>query len=100
MKKFLIATIAVASVISLSACNKQDTPQAQNVVDVTENMADNIDEVADNMATTSGTEMMENKADAMREAGENKADRIDDAADNGASSATLNAMESSAKKVK
>jgi len=92
MKNRILATVAILGLVTLGACNKQDTNQAQNVADVTDNVADNMDAVADNMSTKNGTEMMENKADAVRQAGENKADAIDAAADNGASNATLNKM--------
>ena len=92
MKNRILASVAIVSLVALGACNKQDTNQAQNVADVTDNVADNMDAMADNMTTTNGTEVMENKADAMRAAGENKADAIDEAADNGASNATLNKM--------
>ncbi len=91
MKNRILAGVAIVGLIALGACNKQETPQAQNVADVTDNMADNVDAMADN-ASGNVNDMLENKADTMRAEGSNKAEEIDKAADNGASNATLNAM--------
>ncbi len=98
MKKQFLATAAIISFVALGACNKQDTTQAQNVADVTDNKADNIDAMANNVSDSNLNDKMENQADAVRANGSNAADAIDAAADNGASNATLNAMAKKAAK--
>ena len=95
MKTKFLGVVAIASLVALGGCNKE-TPQAQNVAEVTDNVADNVDVVAEN---TSGNvnDALENKADAIRHDGKEDAKMIDKAADNGASNMELNAMANSAK---
>ena len=90
MKKHILALTAIAALATLGACNK--TEQAANVEAMTENVADKMEDTADNMTNETASDMMDNKADAVRSGGENKAAAIDSAASNGASNATLNAM--------
>lgn len=76
MKKFAIAAVAAAGLISLGACGKNNNnPAAQNL----EAAADNMDDAADNMSGNAEG-MMENQADNMHA----MADNADDANATGA----------------
>ena len=87
-KKLLL--LAGVGMLALSACNKHDTPAAENVAAAADNTADAMDANASNihdMADNAGAaveakidnkaDAVSNKADAVRAAGENKADAID-----------------------
>ena len=79
MKKFAIAAVAAAGLLTLGACNKADNnPAAQNL----ESAADNMDALADNAVTDNGEATLENQADNLHSMADNAAD----AADNGATS--------------
>ena len=59
MKKFAIAAVAAAGLLTLGACGKtDDNPAAQNL----EAAADNLDEAADNATTENGEAILENGA--------------------------------------
>ena len=88
MKKFAIAAVAAAGLLTLGACNKAgDNPAAQNL----EMAADNMDAMADNAATENGEAMMENAADNMHAMADNAADANDTtgATDNPATAANV-----------
>lgn len=78
MRKFL-TVVSVASLAVLSACGgKGDDALGERAEEVADNKADAMDAAADNMSGPA-KENMEDKADAVREAGDAREDAIDDA---------------------
>jgi len=88
MKKFVTAVAAVG-LMSLGACGHQNKA-AENVASTGEKTADNLEDMADNAATSNQADMLENKADVVRTVTDNKADAMEHAAENGASNAMVN----------
>lgn len=74
MKKTIVLALA-AGLASLSACNSSPRENAADTIESnTEAVADNLEDAADNAATTGGEGALENKADAVRATGQNQAD--------------------------
>ncbi|HEX6374893.1 MAG TPA: hypothetical protein VFZ91_04155 [Allosphingosinicella sp.] len=78
--KFMLKAALGASLLALAACGGQgDDSLGDNVADNADAVADNIEAVAENSGNEVVEEALENKADAVREAGEDKEEAIDDA---------------------
>lgn len=78
MRTFL-TVVSAASLALLSACGgKGDDKLGERAEEAADAKADSMDAMADNM-TGAAKENMEDKADAVRQAGDAKEDAIDDA---------------------
>ena len=69
MKKFAIAAVAAAGLLTLGACGQKNDASAN-----LEAAADNMDAMADNATTENGQDMMQNEADNMHAMADNAAD--------------------------
>lgn len=77
--KHLIKAASAAGLLALAACGgNADDQAAENIEAMTENRADVLEDQA--AATTNGTaeEVLEDRADAVREMGDDAADKADD----------------------
>jgi hypothetical protein len=73
MRTFKALTVA-AAIAGLSACNSSPKEQAaDNIQANAENMADNLEDAADNASTDAAAANLENQADAARSTGDNMA---------------------------
>lgn len=78
--KTVLKLAAVACLVSLGACSRSPTENnAANVQEAFENVADNMDAMADNAVNGAVSDQLSNGADAVREAGDNAADAVRDA---------------------
>jgi hypothetical protein len=73
--KILSKALVLAGIAALAACNKPESPAAENVVENAENTADSIENAADQLL-----ENAENTADAMKEQAENVVDKAENKA--------------------
>lgn len=73
MKKIMVMGLAVASLASLTACNKTPREQtADNIEANADTVADNLESAADNTGGAAA-DALDNKADAVRAEGDNMA---------------------------
>jgi hypothetical protein len=78
--KFTVKAALAAGLLTLAACGGQgDDSLGDNAADQAEAKADGLEEQADNATNESGEDMLEEKAEATREAGAAKEEAIDDA---------------------
>jgi hypothetical protein len=74
MKKILILAMS-AGLASLAACNTSPREQAADNIEAnTEATADNLEDMADNVASANASDGLENQAAAVRATGQNQAD--------------------------
>ena len=71
MKNRLLATVAIAGLTSLAACNATATQNETNVANAIEEQADNTEALADNTSNVAASEQLENQADALEEKADN-----------------------------
>ena len=77
MKLLAKVLITPALLIVASCGGKGDDTLADNASDATEAQADNLEDVADNTTNQVTEDALNNRADAVRQAGEDKAKAID-----------------------
>lgn len=78
--KMISKALVGAAFLALAACGgKGDDAAGDNVADAYDNQADQLDAMADNTTNEVREDVLENKADALRETGEKKEEAIDDA---------------------
>jgi hypothetical protein len=78
--KFMLKAALGAGLLALAACGgKGDDALGDNVADQHEAVADNLEDAADNATNEVVEDRLEDKADAVREAGEDKEEAIDNA---------------------
>jgi hypothetical protein len=77
--KLIFTGAAAAALIALSACSgNADDKAAENVEAAGDNLADNLEDQADNATNETVEDNLEDRADNVREAAEDKAEAIDD----------------------
>ncbi|WP_166038905.1 hypothetical protein [Sphingosinicella sp. YJ22] len=75
--KILVKAAAAVGLLALAACNNTATENKADAIEANgANVAENLEEAAENMTNDQAAEATENKADAVRESTEEKADAV------------------------
>ena len=75
--KILVKAAAAVGLLALAACNNTATENKADAIEANgANVAENLEEAAENMTNDHAAEATENKADAVRESTEEKADAV------------------------
>ena len=75
--KILVKAAAAVGLLALAACNNTATENKADAIEANgANVAENLEEAAENMTNDQAAEATENKAEAVREDADNKADAV------------------------
>ena len=75
--KILVKAAAAAGLFALAACNNSATENKADAIEANgANIAENLEEAAENMTNDQAAEAMENKAEAVEDRAENQAEAV------------------------